>query len=389
MALLAFVLLAAPTLALLAAPVFAQSTQAPDEPPVYQQVWENFRNPNTPQELNYEFYALADQYGTCDAAPSAQLLGQEFVANSGLVLLLMTFATGILYMAGSFLNDPKTTATAKAELYEILLGALIVVAFYVYFVSAAAVQGIFGIDLFTAATDYSKAMLYRTSNYLSFMTLSNIALNMLYTIYVPLGPIRMNVSFQLGPALRPAVDVVSYSAQFLVTAYGEWAVFSFLFCFIKKWMLSLFFPAGLLLRAFPQTRGGGNVLIALAIALCTLYPLLFYIDYNIFNDRYGADPSSIPSMFFKTVQGFFTDMDITAVITGVAVAVLLNAPFWTMIATTITKLALETVFDVIGFLVVFSLVLPIFNIFITITFAREISRLLGTEISLAAFTKLI
>ena len=47
------------------------------------------------------------------------------------------------------------------------------------------------------------------------------------------------------------------------------------------------------------------------------------------------------------------------------------------------------IWDVLHLIVIFSILLPIMNIFVTLSLAREISRALGTELSLSAFAKLI
>ena len=54
-----------------------------------------------------------------------------------------------------------------------------------------------------------------------------------------------------------------------------------------------------------------------------------------------------------------------------------------------TTFVLAAVYEAVYFLFIVSVLLPIFTIFITITIAKEIAKVLGTEIDLSSLEKLI
>ncbi len=332
----------------------------------------------------------------CEASLTTKNMANDLIANSFFVLAIMAAAIALLYMAGNFFQMPNLLALAKQELSEIVF-TIFIAAIFVTFIFASAFstptpQNIFSINFFQKATDYSYNMLYKISYVSGIMISSNVLLNSVYSIYIPIGAVRKSMSMQLGPALRPLVDGVSFCLQFLITCYGEWIMFIFMFCFIQKWFIPLFFPFGLFLRAFPHTRGSGNALIAISIALSTIYPFMFYVDSLIFEDQFphAVGLSGYADQFLEAVRTLFAGLSIG----GVAALFTTLSFFYLssfMVAGILvaSSLFINIVWDVVHLVVIFSIILPIFNVFITLTFAREISRMLGTEINISAFAKLI
>ncbi|VVB98092.1 Uncharacterised protein [uncultured archaeon] len=325
----------------------------------------------------------------CQAESSTYALATDLLRNSFFAVFIVAMGIALLYMAGSFFQLPNVTATAKQELNEMILTAVVAAVFITFLFSSSFSTSLFGFDVFKEATHYSYKMLYKIGSVSAVMISANIVLNSIYTIYIPFGAVRKAMTMQLGPALRPLIDGVSFSLQFLITTYGEWTVFVFMFCFIEKWFLPFFFPLGMLLRAFPHTRGGGNTLIALAVALSTIYPLMFYIDSTIFDKQFQQPMLSV-QYFDQAIRAIFAHLSLGGIaslfgalsafyVSPVMVAGIIMAGymFW------------DVAFDVLHLVVMFSILLPILNIFVTISFARELSRALGTEINLGAFAKLI
>lgn len=309
--------------------------------------------------------------------------------NTILAMFIVALGIGLLYMAGNFFQSPQAIALATQELNEFVIMLTIVALFWTIMASPS----FFGIDLYKEAMGYSYKMLNKVSEVTSVLTTANIILNSIYTLYVPLGPIRQAMTIQLGPVFRPAIDAVSFCLQFLITTYGEWMVFIFIFCFIQKWMLPFFFPLGLLLRAFPQTRGGGNALIALSIALATIYPFMFYVDSQIFDVQFPQSRSVFqePIGYFKSaVNALYSTLTVGgAIAIFFAFSFIYVTPFMVSAIVLTNYMLFDVAIQVLHLVVMFSIILPIMNIFITLAFAREISRMLGTELNISAFAKLI
>ncbi|MBU0586823.1 hypothetical protein KJ780_04880 [Candidatus Micrarchaeota archaeon] len=346
-----------------------------------------------PSDIEDPTAALKDQIkepGFMDIDISTPDMQKELLNNTFISILIVIFIIVILYMAGNFLQIPNLIAMAKDESYQVILTVILAVFFlsYVYGTDVPLIKQAIGIDVFDSATFYSYNVLYKITELFSVFVTFNVYLNIFHSLFLPLGPIRQALTIQLGPALKPLIDLVSFNLQYLILAYGEWTIFIFIFGFIKKWFIPFFLPLGLLMRTFTHTRGGGNALIGLAIALSTIYPLMFHISGIIF-DKEFPDLGT----FDYVKQGMVSLVSVLSA-TGVlglfaALSVIFVSAFWVAGILLIARLAIDTSIDAITIVVVFSLLLPFINIFMTLTFAREISKLLGTEINLGAFVKLI
>jgi len=100
--------------------------------------------------------------------------------------------------------------------------------------------------------------------------------------------------FRLIPGISERVAENEYMAdeytQLLIFLYGQMALFKF----IETSMFSIFLPIGILLRAFPPTRGAGAVLIALAIGFYMVFPLTYTV--------LASSTSTIPGCGAMSVQ---------------------------------------------------------------------------------------
>ncbi|MFA5077308.1 MAG: hypothetical protein WC488_02685 [Candidatus Micrarchaeia archaeon] len=380
-------------LLLLAQPVCAQFTDPFTEPTSQEYQDYVMHDPSQLARIFTESSTLIkESMNQCTGPPNAEYAAVELMKSTFFALFIMAMAIALMYMAGNFFQLPKVIGFARQEINELIITCLVAVVFLAFLAPLNYSSNLLGFDVFQKATDYSYKMLDKVSTYSSLLITANIAVNSIYTLYVPLGPIRRAMTMQLGPALRPLIDAVSFGLQFLITTYGEWAVFIFMFCFIQKWFLVFFFPAGLFLRTFPQTRGGGNTLIGLAVALSTVYPFMFYLDGLIFDAQFPAGASTLSASYFLDIIRLIA----TQVISGTSASILFGAlsmlyisPWMVGAVMMAVVMYFDVMIDVLHLIVIFSLLLPVMNIFVTLTFAREIAKHLGSEINLSAFAKLI
>lgn len=329
-------------------------------------------------------------------------------APTFLLLFFVILGVILTYYVGTVLQFPQLLNFVKAELNEIILSVLLVV-------FLASVSGItnqvfintWGSDIGVRSVNFSLSMLYKIASDIGALTLFNVLLYSISSTSVIIpstGFFRFSTSINVGPILKPLITIMGTINQFLVLALSEWVVHVVVLCFIQRWLLSLFLPLGVMMRIIPQTRGGGNALIAIAFSFFFFYPLMFTIDYEIFNMHYdpqqrctqitdipqkqqcleNSGRSSIPVIIndFKSQLGSTT-------IFMIAVALLMGSIFVPFLLSTIYSMIFYMVSDAIYVVLVFSIVLPILNIFLTLTFAREISKFLGTDINLAAFVRLL
>lgn len=326
--------------------------------------------------------------GMCAADPSENF---SFIVPTMIALLAIGSGIAILYGAGNFLGSPQLIAISRQELFE-LIHTLLIVAFFSSFLVFSN-QFIFGAGtgggIYDVAMDYSIKMVHKITKDTMWLSLINTLIYMLYSAPLRLGgSLHHAVHFNLGGVLKPFVDGVGTMASLLSFAIGEWIANITILCFIKRFVPNIFLPVGVLLRAFPQTRGGGNAIIAICIAFLLIYPTMLYMNNEAYKYKYGAITGR--SSMEDIVSGFMSgagwaQLSFYAFFLWLFTGQLVGIAFLTQWLV----FFLDMFADVIYTVFVLSIILPLLNVFITLTFAREIAKYLGTEINIAPFVRLI
>jgi hypothetical protein len=331
------------------------------------------------------------QNGFCNPA-AGQLGNFDPFVPAAMMLLVISLAITLVYMMSSVFDSPMLAALAKQEGYEILLTILIFTGFFA--VSGLLNNAVLGVHggsdgLMGSAADYSKTMVIKISKDVGSLALFNTFLYMFYSAPIKFGKAAYaGVSFNMGSVLRPFIDGIGIASNLLSVALGEWLANLGLLCFIKRVAIPVMLPIGLLLRSVPQLRGGGNALIAFAFALFIVYPTMLAFNYEAYQMRYGATTQGLPVQ--NAVAYFISQFGLLGgaalflgvkVITGTALGALLLV--------SAAMVFLETIADMVYTVFVMSFFLALLNIFVTLTFAKELARFLGTEINVGSFVRLI
>ncbi|MCX6768545.1 MAG: hypothetical protein NTY83_01745 [Candidatus Micrarchaeota archaeon] len=116
--------------------------------------------------------------------------------------------------------------------------------------------------------------------------------------------------------------------------------------------------------------------------------MMLTINYEAYRLRYGDFAYGTPvqnaiASFFA--QSGFGDIAIAAI----AVKLITGTFLGPMLIVSAVMVFMETLKDMIYTVFILSFFLGLINIFVTLTFAKELSRFLGTEINVSAFIKLI
>lgn len=218
------------------------------------------------------------------------------------------------------------------------------------------------------------------------------------------------IKFSLVPVLKPIFDMLGIIMNLSIASIGEWFAQEFFLCFVKTNMLAVFFPLAIFTRAFGATKKLGDTILALSIGFLFVYPFVMNLSMQAVEDRYhvqtvdgGActfDNRNLACIYLTpswgalagvgnglTDQGWgnilhFDSMLslLLAFFTGVGGMAVISGAFMFL---------LNMLQTVAYFVFVVSVILPVFNIFITITLSMEIAKALGTEIDLSAIEKLI
>jgi hypothetical protein len=237
-----------------------------------------------------------------------------------------------------------------------------------------------------AAMAFSRLMITEMVTTFSNLVMYNMVIHTIFSATMWMGITwRAMYSFNMGPVLKPLIDLVGMALQFLSLGIGEWMMHLVMLCLIKKWTWSLFIPVGIFLRAFPQTRGAGEALFAIVFALALVYPMMFLVTYETHKIMKGnlVEGDGV-------IRSFVQKSGILAVAGSVVVTMFLFAgvffPFFVGMA---LDIAFELIRNAVYYAVIMSILLPFLNIFITLTAAREFARFFSVDVSFMSFVKVI
>ncbi len=322
-----------------------------------------------------------------------------WLAPSLVVLLIVSMGVAIFYMAGQALSNPQLIAMAKDEFFQVLLTSFrlaLIIGMLVsgnlwYTLSAAGSQDpIYGNpnnkDMMDSAMAISRLMVSNMVTDYSTLLMYNMVIHTVYSSTMWFGVTwRAMYSFNMGPVLKPLIDLIGTSLQFLSMGLSEWLLHIVTLCLIKQWTWTLFIPLGLLLRSFPYTREAGEALISLAFALALFYPFMFIFDYEVHKIMiYNlVDPQ-------QAISGFIHNSGMLGVVGSVFIVMFLMGgvfiPYFLGGALTV---AFELMRSAVYYIVIMSILLPFFNIFITLTSAREAAALSKVDVNFMSFLKII
>ncbi len=357
-----------------------------------------------------------------------------------LVALLFSFMLSAFGYLLSGALGPRLLAWSKQNVYATAKSALIVIFIFAGF-SITNCQGApvntpngYCVGFLQLQHSINFAETIRNTMAYEFATMTGItaSLSTLLNItpyFRPAGII--GISFSLSPAFRPLFDALGLMLSLLSVAVGEWFIQIWLLTFIKTRMLSIFVPIGLFLRALGLQRGG-DALIAIAIGFFFVYPFMLNVSamavqsylmseftgagtlvgasdgswYNSFDECIDHStkmnalvPGSATACFFKlsTIGALNYVKSMTDSIGGIGPSLLiaglvqlftgalpaaLGVSFMAFYLLALIKASLF-------YILVVSLIVPLFILFITLTLIKEIAQFLGTHMDFSAFEKLI
>jgi hypothetical protein len=236
-------------------------------------------------------------------------LGGEYSSawfTVALAAVSISFAgVGLAYMVGYLLNSEYIKRIAKAELYQAIASlALIALLFGVTGASIKAVELIQNqTESFLVGIAFGKEGRIQGGPFVFIYpfldTLRDCAANKVKVLYrqsVPYERIAnmritlvvANVPIEIGTIISPLFFGKINDIEYYANEYSWLIIFiyiqKYLTAFAETSMFTIFLPVGIVLRAFPPTRGAGAVLIAAAIGFYIVYPtvyaLLILSSYN-------------------------------------------------------------------------------------------------------------
>jgi hypothetical protein len=353
------------------------------------------------------FHTVLDAFGPgqCSDDCMTSSAGTGFIIGTWIVptvlaMTIVVFGVAVIYMFGQFLNSPQFIAMAKEEGFQTACSFLRV-AFIIgmlttgdlwYSVSAQGIQGdpIYGNSanrcMIDASMAFSRLMVGDMVTNYSMLLMYNMVIHTIYSSTMWFGVTwRAMYSFNLGPILKPLIDIVGSALQFLSMGISEWLLHIVTLCLIKKWTWALFIPLGLLLRALPHTRSAGEALLALAFALAFFYPFMFIFDYEVHK---LMQTSITPPE--KAVGNFMHNSGLLSIFgPGVVVMLLMGGVFVPFFLGAALSVAFELVRNSVYYIVIMSVFVPFLNIFVTLTAAKETANFFRVDVNFMSFLRII
>jgi hypothetical protein len=242
------------------------------------------------------------------------------------------------------------------------------------------------ITIIDAAMAFCRSMIVEMITNYSNLVIYNMVVHTLYSSTMWFGVTwRVMYSFNLGPVLKPLIDIIGMALQFLGLGISEWMLHLVTLCLIKRWTWSLFIPVAIFLRAIPQTRGSGEALFAIVFALALVYPFMFLVTYETHKLLQNNLVDST-----NALSSFVQKSGILAVAASVLVIMFLAAGvFFPFFVGSAMSIAFELIRNAVYYVVIMSLLLPFLNIFVTLTAAREIAKFFNVDVSFMSFVKII
>ncbi len=237
----------------------------------------------------------------------------------GLIIMVAVLFYTILYMIGKSLNSNWVVSLGKEGLADVIngVGTLVFVVFLIGLISVFSLSMI-GIDL----TESKNLEVIYMSGVTSSSSIQEVATAYLHLLYYlgeefyrqliidslwngALTSLSMNVG---GSTIKPFAgysqflsiipSLSSTTMVFLITTTTQ----IYLFEFFKLTSLSFFVPLGIALRFLPPTKYVGNSLIALALTMNFMYPLLLNFNFLILANNTTIDPTVVSKYVYNLAE---------------------------------------------------------------------------------------
>ncbi|MFH0927353.1 MAG: hypothetical protein V1822_02125 [Candidatus Micrarchaeota archaeon] len=374
-----------------------------------------------------DMFNIQDFWTPVNNLSSVATADYSWIGMSYLALLVISLAGAIGYMMAGVLG-PKVAAWCKSLMVNAVKSLILLTLASALFVgvenlpqNSLPVVGFFQIN---NAINFAQTV--RNTLIFEFGTLTGITavLSMLGNITPYLRPAGViGISFSLAPAFRPIFDTLGIMLSSLAVAIGAWFVQLWLLVFFKTRLLAIFMPAGLFLRSFSMHRAG-NVLIAIAIGFYFVFPFVLNINALALENYLSANLGGTSSLYEASDGTYFSSYQacvdhtnpgfgsascfyhlsfegawkyLTNAVTGFGAGGLVIFALMTLLTGSfvssfifgfLVMFVLSILSTSLFYVIVVSILMPLFNIFITLAVIKEITKYLGTEIDLSAFEKI-
>ena len=222
---------------------------------------------------------------------------------SVLIVLLSFALSGLVIMISRLLSNKNLEQWAKAEMVFAISTFVLAIFFFIMFdfgqkVAIQAMESIIEANFRQHGVIIDFDQMFPTGQHPTLIGLSELYMNNVYSclrdiskkVYITASPFFFAESFTkdafmgdttsgwgLKPITQSAMNITNYS---VFTAF-MYMVFLHILRFVSAMAFPVFFPLGILLRAFPPTRGAGAYVLGFVVGLYFIYPLAYLLAVNL------------------------------------------------------------------------------------------------------------
>ncbi len=331
---------------------------------------------------------------------------QGYEIAVGLVSIMIA-VSGILLGIGIAVGDRKLKEIGRDELYQSIANGIIVGALFTALVPGGMVANLINSlvpsDVQCSGVMAANYAICFASNFLTglspitvnghaYPTLMDSTLGLLvpaasiYGVVSFIASIKITAvfaSFGFGTLLQPVVSILGYMIEALSLTVASLEIQGILLYFVAATSLTILLPIGLVLRSFYFTRRLGGAIIAVTIALFVVFPLTYVMDaqlvstYSVGTSGIGAISSTANSL----------KSNVTGSLLGNNVSTSVLADITTGLSSFVSTVEddINVFMNGVAMIIVEAFFLPLFSLMLTMVSARELARILGSELSFGKF----
>ncbi len=324
-------------------------------------------------------------------------------------MILSLFIMSAIYMLASILGNPGLIAWCKKEIFQVAVTGLMLACIigFVNFSCTTIKPSLLvnldvdgdGIDdhpddLFLYSIEYVQWL--RDAAYKSYVTLSflNAAITGIAMTYVRSSPGGFGIDLRPLQGLSAIGGLISFSMNSLFVG-GIFTSIAHLRLVrtIQVMMFNMLLPVGLVCRCFEPTRSFGGSLMAIAIGFFLIYPILLIINAGVVEENLITQANIDNAMNSAGAWNYQNELSLDTNYNRYVDAQ--NPNYLNPLGgpghaemTSYTTL-FRMFYDLVLYILIATLFLPLFNFIIVITFVRNLSQVLGEEIDVTHLTRMI
>ncbi len=300
----------------------------------------------------------------------------------------------IIYTIGRILNIERWSFLGKVVALEsivnlIIIGAVVSIIAFFTTLSLDIIQDTelagMGPDQFSIADTYLNSLIDKTKLTEDLIVIYNMILGLIQSVILRFSIVIISISVAPCTGLSVYTSINSALLNILNLIILDIYTLKTALIFCKASMMQIFFPTGIVLRAFPLSKKLGSAFIAIAIGFYVVFPLL--IDMNVYLHNNQED---LLAQANTKLEEFKNEYDITESFQSDDPAVWENAirsAISSVPGGDFVDLATEIHFMLayaIADLIFWFVILTGLALALTIIFVKELSRFIGGNVGAGA-----